>query len=190
MFVSKLRVEYKLNEIRTSLWVRVTDVILGILAIIAGVFVLVYPLFILDLFILIIAVGLMVLGIARIIRGFLSKVLSSVKRAFSIIVGFFLLIGSLFIFLNPSFTTLLSFWILAAILSTLGLVRIFIGAFVKAYPPTLKYTLVILGTITLILALMAFVLPLTIGYLVIYLLAVGTMTAGIGRIVLGLFGFK
>lgn len=179
-----------MSEIRPPLWVRVTDVILGILAIIVGVFVMAFPVFSLDLFILLISVGLVGLGLARILRGIFSKVLSNIKRAFSIIVGFFLLVGSLFIFLNPFIATFLSFWILAAILAALGLMRIFIGALTKAYPQKLKFTLVILGTMTLILALLAFVLPLTIGSLVIYLLAIGLLTAGFGRITLGLFGFK
>ncbi|MFX0079094.1 MAG: hypothetical protein ACFE8O_07630 [Candidatus Hermodarchaeota archaeon] len=179
-----------MSEIKPPLWVRVTDVILGILAIIVSVFIMAFPMFSLDLFILLIALGLVGLGLARILRGLLSKALSSVKRAFSILVGFILLVGSLFIVLIPSIATLFAFWILAAILSALGLVRIFIGALTKAYPQKLKYVLVILGGITLLLALGAFVLPLTIGSLVIYLLAVGLLTAGIGRISLGLFGFK
>ncbi|MDO8123151.1 MAG: DUF308 domain-containing protein [Candidatus Hermodarchaeota archaeon] len=179
-----------MNEVRPKLWLRVTEIILGLLALIASFFIMVFPVFSLDLFILLIALGLVGLGLARILRGLFSKVLSRIKREFSIVVGFILLVGSLFIFLNPSIATFLSFWILAAILSALGLVRIFIGALTKNYPQKLKYTLVILGTITLLLALMAFVLPLTIGYLVIYLLAIGLLTAGIGRITLGLFGFK
>lgn len=189
-FVKALRVENNLNEIRIPIWVRVTDVIFGILVIIVGVLIIAYPIFSLDLFIILIAVGLLVLGIARVLRGIFSKVLSSVKRAFSVFVGFILIVGSLFIFLNPFIAILLSFWILAALLSVLGLVRIFTGALAKAYPPKLKYTKVVLGAITLILALMTFVLPLAIGYLVIYLLGVGLITAGIGRIILGFFGFK
>ncbi len=179
-----------MSDIRPALWVRITDVILGILAIIVSVFIIAFPVFSLDLFILLIALGLVGLGLARILRGFFSKALSNVKRAFSILVGLILLVGSLIIVLMPFIATFLSFWILATILSVLGLVRIYIGALTKAYPQKLKYTLVILGVITLLLALGAFVLPLTIGSLVIYLLAVGLLTAGIGRISLGLFGFK
>ena len=179
-----------MSDIRPPLWVRITDVILGILAIIVSVFIIAFPVFSLDLFILLIALGFVVLGLARIFRGIFSKALSNVKRAFSILVGLILLVGSLIIILMPFIATLFSFWILAAILSVLGLVRIYIGALTKAYPQKLKYTLVILGVITLLLALGAFVLPLTIGSLVIYLLAVGLLTAGIGRISLGLFGFK
>jgi uncharacterized membrane protein HdeD (DUF308 family) len=179
-----------LDEIKNPLWVRVTDVILGILAIGASVFVLVYPVLSLDLLILLIAMGLMLLGIARILRGIFSRVLYGIKRAFSIAYGFIVLVVTLIILLNPAFTTLLSFWVLIAALIAHGFVRIFFGVFSKTYPRRLKYILVIVGVLTLILALMAFLLPYTIGYLVIYLLAVGLLAAGIGRIALGLYGFK
>jgi uncharacterized membrane protein HdeD (DUF308 family) len=179
-----------MSEIKNPLWVRIADVILGMLAIGASVFVLLYPAFSLDLFILFITIGLLVLGIARILRGIFSRVLDGVQRAFSIAFGLTILVVTLIILLYPAFATLLSFWVLAAILFAHGLIRIFFGAFSKTYPRLLKFLLVIVGLITLILALIAFFLPFSVGYLVIYLLAVGLLVAGVGRIAIGLFGFK
>ena len=179
-----------MEEIKNPLWVRASDVILGLLAISVSVFVLVYPVFSLDIFILLIAIGLLVLGVARILRGIFSRVLSRFKRAISVAFGFLILVAALIVLLNPAFTTLLSFWILTAALIAQGFLRIFFGVLSRTYPRSLKYILVILGTITLLLTLTAFLLPFTIGDLVIYLLAVGLLAAGIGRITLGLYGFK
>lgn len=181
---------HTLEEIKNPLWVRLTDIILGILAIGASVFVLIYPTFSLDLFILLMAIGLLILGIARIIRGVFTRVLDRFQRALSVAFGFIMLISSLILLLYPALTTLLSFWILIAVLSAHGLIRIFFGAFSKTYPRLLKYILVIIGVITLLSALMAFFLPFAIGFLVIYLLAMGLLVAGVGRVTLGLFGFK
>jgi len=179
-----------LEEIKNPLWIRVSDVILGILAVSVSVFVLVYPVFSLDVFVLLIAIGLLVLGVARILRGIFSRVLSRFKRAISVVFGLLILVAASIVLLNPTFTTLLSFWILTAALIAQGFLRIFFGIFSRTYPQPLKYILVILGAITLLLTITAFLLPFTIGDLVIYLLAVGLLAAGIGRITLGLYGFK
>ena len=181
---------HSLEEIKNPLWVRLTDIILGILAIGASVFVLIYPSFSLDLFILLIAIGLLFLGIARILRGIFTRVLDRFQRAFSVAFGLIMIIMSLVLILYSALATLLSFWILIAVLCAHGLIRIFFGAFSKTYPRLLKYILMIIGVITLLSALMAFFLPFTIGFLVIYLLAIGLLVAGVGRVTLGLFGFK
>jgi uncharacterized membrane protein HdeD (DUF308 family) len=179
-----------LEELKNPLWVRLTDIILGILAIGASVFVLIYPTFSLDFFILLITIGLAVLGIARILRGLFTRVLDRFQRAFNVAFGFIILISTLILLIFPAFTTLLSFWVLIAVLLAHGLIRIFFGVFSKTYPRLLKYILVIIGVITLFSALMALFIPFAIGFLVIYLLAVGLLVAGVGRVTLGLFGFK
>jgi hypothetical protein len=179
-----------MSEPPIPLWLRISDIALGILAISAGIFALFFPAVSLDLFLVFVAIGLFFLGLARIIRGIFSRVLSNLKRGFSILVGIVLLLVALVTLLYPSITTIVTFWALTAALLALGLTRIIIGAFARAYPKELKYTMVGLGFTTLCLLIPVWVLIIPIGLAVTYLLGVALITAGIGRVVLGTYGFR
>lgn len=172
------------------IWLRISDIVLGILAICAGVFSMFFPAVSLDLFILLIALGLFFLGVARIIRGIFSRVLSNLKRGFSVLVSLVLLLVALVTLLYPSLTTVVAFWALTAALLALGLTRIVIGALARAYPRELKYTMVGLGFTTLGLIIPVWVLIIPIGLAVTYLLGIALISAGIGRVALGIFGFR
>ena len=171
-------------------WLRISDIVLGILAICAGAFSLLFPGVSLDLFLIIIAIGLLLLGVARILRGIFSRVLSSLKRGFSVFVGLVLLGVSLVTLLFPSITTMVAFWALTAAILALGLSRMVIGATARAYPKKLKYILVGLGVTTLCLIIPVWVLIVPIGLAVTYLLGFALITAGIGRVMLGVYGLR
>jgi hypothetical protein len=101
-----------------------------------------------------------------------------------------LLLVALITLLYPPLVTSVAFWALTAALLALGLTRIVIGTFARTYPKELKYTMVGLGLITLCLIIPVWILIIPVGLAVTYLLGVALITAGLGRVVLGAFGFR
>ncbi|MFX1562066.1 MAG: DUF308 domain-containing protein [Promethearchaeota archaeon] len=169
-----------MTEIPT--WLRGTDFILGIISIIAAILVLIFQTLAIQTLITIIAIGLILLGLARILRGFFSKILSDYLRTLNVAAGLIVLIGALVTILFPGLAIQLIIWVLAFALLVIGVVRLVIGGFGKAFPIWLRGLLIIIGIITIIFSVAVFVFQSLGELTLVILLSLALLSSGIGRI--------
>jgi uncharacterized membrane protein HdeD (DUF308 family) len=169
-------------------WVRVTDILLGIIAILASILVILNTALAIQILIFSIGVGLAVLGFARILRGMFSKVLSDPIRALNVAAGLVIAIVALVPLLFPALVVQLILLSLAFVLLLVGIVRLVNGGFGKALPTWLRGVLVVLGIFTIAFALGVFLFPALGEATLALLLALGLLTTGLGRILKGISG--
>ncbi len=177
-----------MTEKQVPTWVRILDILLGIIAVLASVLVIMNTVLAIQILILSIAVGLMVLGFARILRGLFSKVLSDPIRALNVAAGLVVAIVALVPLLFPALVVLLILLSLAFVLLLVGVVRVVNGGFGKALPKWLRGVLVVLGCITIAFSIGVFLFPTFGEATLALLLALGLLTTGVGRILKGLSG--
>ena len=179
-----------MTEKQVPTWVRITDILLGIIAILASVLVILNTALAIQILILSIALGLVVLGLARILRGVFSKVLSDPIRTLNVAAGLVVAIAALVPLLFPALVVQLILFSLAFVLLLVGVVRVVNGGFGKALPNWLRGVLVILGCATIAFSLAVFLFPAFGEATLALLLALGLLTTGLGRILKGLSGIS
>lgn len=177
-----------MTENQVPTWVRVSDILLGIIAVLVSVLVILNTALAIQILILSIAVGLTVVGFARILRGIFSKVLSDPIRALNVAAGLIIAIVALIPLLFPTLVVQLILLSLAFVLLLVGVIRVVNGGFGKALPNWLRVVLVVLGCITIAFSFGVFLFPTFGEATLALLLALGLLTTGLGRILKGISG--
>ncbi|HEX5186347.1 MAG TPA: DUF308 domain-containing protein [Nitrososphaeraceae archaeon] len=107
---------------------RISNIILGALAIILSILVIAFPIFAIGILVTLLALGLLFIGIARIVHGVTNKDTSKWSRIFLIAVGILSIGVSIMVFVNPVVGILLLTFILAINLLIIGIESIVHGA--------------------------------------------------------------
>ena len=171
-------------------WLRVLDIILGVIAIVFGALLFIIPSFIVAYGIgLILGIGLIILGIWQIIKILLAKDIEMNARIISIIIGIIMVIfGGLFIAAPTFFPTILVFLLSGAIL-IVGIFLLVQGAMGKEMKQWTRILYLIFGIIAIVIAIPAFVFPTTWGLdLVSMVVSLGIIFFGILRLLVGFIG--
>ncbi|MFX1565201.1 MAG: DUF308 domain-containing protein [Promethearchaeota archaeon] len=171
-------------------WLRILDVILGLIAILFGALLFIVPGFIVVYGIgMILGIGLIILGIWQIAKIFLAKEIDMQARIISIFIGLLMVIfGGLFI-AAPSFFPTLLVYILSGAILVIGLFLLVQGAMGKQMKQWMRILYIIFGIIAIGIAIPAFVLPATWGIdLVSIAVSIALIFFGALRLLIGLTG--
>ena len=167
-------------------WLRILEIILGIIVLILAGYVLAYPGIAILTLVFVLAIGLFVLGITRIVGAFASGV-SGGMRVLSLIIGILAIILAIYVVDNPAVMgalTLIFFLGFGLLLS--GVEALAIGG--SGGSGAGKAASIILGVIAIILAFVVLFEPtVALGTLVL-LLAISFVILGIEAIVSGILG--
>jgi uncharacterized membrane protein HdeD (DUF308 family) len=171
-------------------WLRITNIVLGIITIIIAFLAIVLPGLALYTLILFISLGLFLLGSARILRAVFREGLSQFLRFLNGIAGIIILILSVSVLILQTLVMLFLVWILSAAFLVLGLVRILVGIMDKELLAWVRTLLVIVGLLTIGLSFLIFLQPALGELTLIIFLAWALVLNGITRIAYAIVGVK
>lgn len=147
-----------------------------------------------PILLIIIAVAILLMGIPRVINGGTNKTLETKVRIMKIIVGgFAILIGLLSIIWAIIDPVLSGEWLvllLAVALVVLGAGRFLRGIQASDYPTWFRTLILGIGILTIILAVVIFVIPPVDQALTIILLSITLLFNGVGRLAVGIVSSK
>ncbi|HEX5186882.1 MAG TPA: DUF308 domain-containing protein [Nitrososphaeraceae archaeon] len=106
---------------------RITNIILGALAIVLAIIVIAFPVFTIGFLVRLLSIGLLFIGFSRIVHGVLDKRLPKWPRAFLIGVGILSIVVSLMVLTNPFLGLFLLILILAVNFLIIGIESIVEG---------------------------------------------------------------
>ena len=166
-------------------WLRILEIILGIIVLILAGYVLAYPGIAILTLVFVLGVGLIVLGITRIAAAFASGI-SSGMRVLSLIIGVLAIILAIYVVAYPAAGALTLIFLLAFGLLLSGMEAIAVGGSIGSKAS--KAASIVLGVIGIILAFIVLFYPgVALGTLVL-LLAISFVILGIEAIVSGILG--
>ncbi len=171
-------------------WLRILDIILGVIAIVFGALLFIIPSFIVVYGIgFILGIGLIILGIWQIIKILLAQDIEMNARIISIIIGIIMVIfGGLFIAAPTFFPTILVFLLSGAIL-IVGIFLLVQGTMGKEMKQWTRILYLIFGIIAIVIAIPAFIFPATWGLdLVSMVVSLALIFFGILRLLVGIIG--
>ncbi len=171
-------------------WLRILDILLGLIAILFGALLFLLPGFVVVYGIgMILGLGLIILGLWQIIKILLAKDRTKQDQIISIIIGFLMVIfGALFIAVPFFFPTLLVYIFSSAVL-IIGLFLLVQGVMGKEIKQWIRILYIIFGIIALIIAIPAFVFPATWGIgLVSIIVSIAIIFFGALRLIIGISG--
>lgn len=171
-------------------WLRVLDIVLGLIAILFGALLFILPSIIVAYGIgFILGIGLVILGLWQIIKIFLAKDIEMNARIISIIIGIIMVIfGGLFIAAPTFFPTILVFLLSGAIL-IVGIFLLVQGAMGKEMKQWIRILYLLFGIIAIGIAIPAFVFPMTWGLdLVSMAVSIALIFFGALRLLVGITG--
>ena len=175
---------------KSPTWLRITQIILGAIAIALSIAVIANPDTTSLFFVTLLGISLIMVGISKIIEGVLVKQLSKGTRIISIIIGAISIGGGFFSLAHP----------IAALMTLIMIITVFIlihgaglignGIASRNESKASRIANVIIGGIVLAFSMILFALPsLTLVLMVMYL-SIGLLFNGIGSIISGITGHK
>ncbi len=117
-----------LPYIKTSSTTRISNIVLGGLAIALSIIVIAFPIFTIGFLVTLLAIGLLFIGVARIVHGVIDKQTSKWSRIFLVAVGILSIGISFMVFANPLVGIFLLTFLLAVNLLIIGIESIVHGA--------------------------------------------------------------
>ena len=176
--------------VKLPLWLRIINILAGILYIILSFLVLIDIGFATFTLLIILAVSLMLIGLSRIVNGIFIPKQRLFLRILKIIVGILLLPLALIVITYPALGIDVLIILLAGGLIANGVLRIIIASADVNIPNWFRVLLFILGILTILLGIIV-IISFDYGMLVlILLLALSFIFAGVARIMYGVVGFK
>ncbi|MDO8125363.1 MAG: DUF308 domain-containing protein [Candidatus Hermodarchaeota archaeon] len=171
-------------------WLRILDIILGVIAIVFGALLFILPSFIIAYGIgFILGIGLIILGLWQIIKILIAQDIEMNARIISIIIGIMMIIfGGLFIVAPTFFPTILVLLLSGAIL-IVGIFLLVQGAMGKEMKQWIRILYFLFGIIAIGITIPAFVFPMTWGLdLVSIAVSIALVFFGALRLIVGITG--
>ncbi len=171
-------------------WLRILDIILGLIAILFGALLFVVPSIIVVYGIgMILGIGLIILGLWQIVKIFIAKDVEMNAKIISIFIGLLMVIfGALFI-AAPSFFPLLMVFILSGGILVIGIFLLVQGAMGKDMKQWIRILYIIFGIIAIGIGIPAFIFPATWGLdLVSMAVSIALIFFGALRLLVGITG--
>jgi len=174
----------------TPLWLRIVQIVAGIIVLILAAYVIFNPHLAIGLLRLLLGIALIILGIAIIARAATVKVTSMGGRIVEVILGIIILVLGVAAIVYTNFGTavLITLFAVGLLLNAIGRIA-FSGYVVGAgLPPWLRGTSLVLGIVALIIAIAVIIFPGLGVALLTLLVALALLLLGIELIVSGAVG--
>jgi uncharacterized membrane protein HdeD (DUF308 family) len=178
-----------MREAKAQNWLRVTEIILGILIIIMSILAILFSWFSILERINFLAIALFLMGFTRIIKGIFLKYFSLALHVTDLKVAIIEIILAVVIVIFPDISSEMLIYLLFIPLVLHGIVRVAVYFTEKDLPSWLRITLVAKGVITILLtgAVVAFQ-PINLE-IMIQIFGFIFIASGLSRIALGIAGF-
>ncbi|MFX1509928.1 MAG: DUF308 domain-containing protein [Promethearchaeota archaeon] len=172
------------------MWMRLVEVIIGILAIILAIIIFLAPTYLTALiFVLAMCTVIAILGLGLIYRGIIQKERTGAMRFLMIIGGIILIILGIYLYVDYTlFAALLLVWIFGIALAIDGILSIVYAFGSLRLKSWQRWVLILIGIIEAILALFVVVVPLLGIDVFNVLVVVALIMVGIAYIIAGLMG--
>jgi uncharacterized membrane protein HdeD (DUF308 family) len=171
-------------------WLRVLNVVFGLVCILLSAVVLAYPGLDTLTLILILAIALLVVGLARVMVGVFAEFIPIRLRAIIIGASLFEIAVTMINILYPQYITQTLIQLLSVALLVHATISAVIGGYVRAFPSLLRGLFVLAGLLGITMSVAAF-LSTPLGFLAsVYLLAIGYLSHGIVEVNWGITGPK
>ena len=169
-------------------WLRSAEIILGLVAILFGVAVIAMPALAVATLILLLSLALVFLGIREIILGAAVTFIAKWLRAVSVVVGILTLILSFYVIAYPGIAALTLVLFLYVALFVRGIGLLIMGGAAGVMSKRLRAGSILVGLISLVLAVVFLSFPgLAIATLIL-LLSIGLVITGLEVLVAGITG--
>lgn len=170
-------------------WIRIIDILFGLIAIIIGALLFLVPGFVILYGIgVIVGIGLIILGLWQLVKIFMAKELETKDRVFPLFIGIIMLIfGILFVVSLYFFATLLVYIFGGAIL-VIGLLILIQGVMGKELKQWIRILYILIGLIAVVLAVVAFLYPMLGMDFISIVISVGLIFFGTLRLLVGITG--
>ena len=175
------------NE-KSPKWVRIADIILGVIAIALSAVVLANPGLTTVLYVTFLGIALIMVGISRIIVGAIAKQVSKGSRGISIGIGILSIIGGAFAVANPITAVVTLITIIAIFVLIHGLGLIAGGIASRGLDKGSRIGHIVLGAIAVGLAAIIFASPGLAIAVMLILLSLGLLFNGIASVISGITG--
>jgi uncharacterized membrane protein HdeD (DUF308 family) len=176
-------------EEKTPMWLRILEIILGLLAMVLAFVIIALPAIASLLgIILVFAIGLLFLGLTSLFRGIFYKDLPGWSRALNIIAGFIAIILAPITLLEPLYGAFMILWLMAFGMMFYGLTNLMLGFAAGGVPGWYRALLVIFGFILLILSFQVIWYPLWGLLFTIFAFSFGLIFGGISLLIAGATG--
>ena len=169
-------------------WVRIADIILGVIAIALSAVVLANPGLTTVLYVTFLGIALILIGISRIIVGAIAKQVSKGSRGISIGIGILSIIGGAFAVANPITAVVTLITIIAIFVLIHGLGLIASGIASRGLEKGSRVGHIVLGVIAVAFASIIHAYPGLALTMMLLLLSLALLFNGIGSIVSGITG--
>ena len=172
---------------RQSIWLRIAEVIAGIILLILAIDVIFNPTLAINLLRLVLGIALIIMGLALIVRGAAARLAGMAGRVVAIILGIIVLILGVAVLVYTSFGQDLVLILFAIGILLFVISRIAFAGFARGVgaPVWVSSTSIVLGIIALIILIISIVFPsLIVGLLtllvaiILFLLAIGLIVSG------------
>ena len=169
-------------------WVRVAEVILGLVSLVAGLLVIGYPGLAFFTLVAILAVGLIFLGSRDIVLGAMGKFLPTWLRAADVILGVLAFVLSVIVLASPgvAVATLVIFLYFA--LFVRGVAALTMAGAGKSLPTRSRAASGVVGVLSIVLAIIFLAFPALAIRTLIFLLSIGLLFVGLEAIAAGVVG--
>lgn len=175
---------------RMPSWVRLAEVVLGLISLFAGIYVLAYPGIAVLTLVILLAVGLVFLGWRDIVLGAMSSFLPGWLRLANIVLGLAAFVLSATVISSPGFAIPTLILILYVALFVRGVSGITMGAAGRHFSRELRGLSIGVGALGIALAIVFLALPLLAVATLVILLSIGLLVTGIESIGVGVTGRK
>lgn len=171
-------------------WVRLAEVVLGLVSLLAGIYVLANPPVAILTLVLLLGVGLVFLGWRDIVLGAMSSFLPGWLRVANIVLGLAAFVLSIVVVSSPGFAIATLILILYVALFVRGVSGITMGAAAKHFSRELRGLSIGVGALSIALAIIFLALPLLAVTTLVILLSIGLLVTGLESIGAGVTGRK
>jgi len=173
---------------KSPTWLRITQIVLGAIAISLSGMVLANPDVTTVFFVSLLAISLIMVGISKIIEGALVKQLSKGTRIISVVIGIISIAGGFYSLANPIATVLTIIMIIAIFILIHGAGLVANGIASKNERKGSRIANIIIGGIVIALSAILYAFPGLAIVLMVMFVSIGLLLQGIGSIISGITG--
>ncbi|MGI0056710.1 MAG: HdeD family acid-resistance protein [Nitrosarchaeum sp.] len=175
---------------KSPLWLRLVQIILGVIAIALSGWVIVNPVATTLVYLVFLGVALIMIGFSKIIEGIVLRDHTKSTRAISIVIGVISVAGGIFAMANPIATVATIIMIVSLVIIIHGLGLIATGAAAKNLGKGTRIASIILGIIAVVVSVTIQAIPGLAIAMMLMLLSLGLLFNGIASIASGIIGHK
>ena len=174
--------------VEIPIWLRIYNIVVGLVFLFLSIFVITNIELAITSLILILSIIVIFAGLSRSINGLFDQHLTKPTRIFNMLIGGFGIVLGVFILLLQALGEEFLIFLLALGLFAQGLARLIVSIADVLIPRWFRFLLILFGVFSIFFSILVIIFPGLGIVTLIFLLALGFMCSGIGRMMTGFSG--